>query len=531
MAAESTTGRMESNISVQRHSENPLKTRADKLMMSKLESNEAFAGNMSYLQGLVTDGNVTERQLRLVLEDRELEMNRQFLDNLDKINGQVQEFVEKIRKMNGICTDMTSRIQSNKERTRDLLKKTAVLQNEKKQLTAKQAYINTFLDKYSLNDEETRALEGSPKDNTVSEPFFAALRRLLEIHSNVAESLRMDGDNLPLVEISRSTDAKLDAAYQVLYLSIQRECRLLNVEFLELKPLLYQSFEALQERIPLFEKALEEFSNARRNYVVRAYIDALTKGGKTAVQRPIEQLSSEPLRYVNDMLAWIHQAIEVERELLSALLKNCKPEVTSTYQKQVICGISDALCQPLKLRVEQTLSRETNCVVLYRLSSLFLFYQRTFETTISVDSLLYKTLKELHELCSNMFFSAVNSTMQRITSHMNVPDYDLLPVNAVNQALLLLRDILESQNDGAFTAVSDKKEMYSKIFAYILDPLNQSVQLVCSNLHNHLDVAVYMLNCLNAIKSVIILYQYTDTKIEMIKAQIDANEDVLVSEQ
>lgn len=40
MAAESTTGRMESNISVQRHSENPLKTRADKLMMSKLEGNE-----------------------------------------------------------------------------------------------------------------------------------------------------------------------------------------------------------------------------------------------------------------------------------------------------------------------------------------------------------------------------------------------------------------------------------------------------------------------------------------------------------
>lgn len=39
--------------------------------------------------------------------------------------------MEKIRKMNGICTDMTSRIQSNKERTRDLLKKTAVLQNEK----------------------------------------------------------------------------------------------------------------------------------------------------------------------------------------------------------------------------------------------------------------------------------------------------------------------------------------------------------------------------------------------------------------
>lgn len=128
-----------------------------------------------------------------------------------------------------------------------------------------------------------------------------------------------------------------------------------------------------------------------------------------------------------------------------------------------------------------------------------------------------------------------------------MPDYDLLPVNSVNQALLLLRDILESQNDGTLAVVMDKREIYNKvyflsfnfltlnfppkIFQHILDPLMQSIQLVCSHFENHLDVAVYMLNCLNAIRSLIILYQYTDKKLEMIKAQIEANEDVLVSEQ
>lgn len=55
---------------------------------------------------------------------------------------------------------------------------------------------------------------------------------------------------------------------------------------------------------------------------------------------------------------------------------------------------------------------------------------------------------------------------------------------------------------------------------HILDPLHQSIQLVCSNLHNPLDVAVYMLNCLNAIRSVVILYRYTESKLEMIKAQV-----------
>lgn len=75
---------------------------------------------------------------------------------------------------------------------------------------------------------------------------------------------------------------------------------------------------------------------------------------------------------------------------------------------------------------------------------------------------------------------------------MIVPDYNLLPVNCINQTLLLLRDILESQNDLASTAITDKKQMYIAIFAHILDPLNQSLQLICSNLHNPLDVAVYV---------------------------------------
>lgn len=59
----------------------------------------------------------------------------------------------------------------------------------------------------------------------------------------------------------------------------QGECRLLNVEFLELKGVLVQSVAALQDREVLFKYALDEYTTARRNHIVRAYIDALTRGG------------------------------------------------------------------------------------------------------------------------------------------------------------------------------------------------------------------------------------------------------------
>lgn len=47
---------------------------------------------------------------------------------------------------------------------------------------------------------------------------------------------------------------------------------------------------------------------------------------------------------------------------------------------------------------------------------------------------------------------------------MTTPDYDLLPVPAVHQVLMLLKEVLES-HDGALTAVADKKENFEKVSA------------------------------------------------------------------
>lgn len=38
------------------------------------------------------------------------------------------------------------------------------------------------------------------------------------------------------------------------------------------------------------------------------------------------KLLSLKFRYVSDMLAWIHQSMATERELLQALLKLCNPD-------------------------------------------------------------------------------------------------------------------------------------------------------------------------------------------------------------
>ncbi|KHN84181.1 Conserved oligomeric Golgi complex subunit 6 [Toxocara canis] len=503
---------------------NPIKKKIDALVSSKLHNDQDFIKMMDYVAPMVGEIDIhTEHRLMEQLEDREVEANREYLEAFGK------NFVALVRSLKAVCDDMADKIQSNKSRTQDLLTKTAALQDEKKTLERKQVVINEFLEKYSLTAEEEAALQGSAVDGTVDSKFFAALQHVKQIHEECKQLLRANGEHLAALEVLEEMARKLEQAYEVLYRSIQRECRLLNVDFLELRGVLVQSIAAMQDREVLFKYALEEYVTARRNHIVRAYIDALTRGGGRGSPKPIELLSHDPLRralskyctYIGDMLAWIHQGMASERELLQTFLKLCRPEVLNEHSKAVLSNISEALCRPFKVRVEQALLTESNSVVLYRLSCLFAFYGETMAPSLSEDAALLQTINELKELTLNMFFSGLNSSVQRLLGRMGTPDYDLLPVQAVHQILLLLRDVLES-HDGAVAAVADKKENFLKaniIFAAVLDPLNQAVQLSATQLSSPLDIAVYTLNCLSTINSVIILYQYTDTRLEMIKAQ------------
>lgn len=45
---------------------------------------------------------------------------------------------------------------------------------------------------------------------------------------------------------------------------------------------------------------------------------------------------------------------------------------------------------------------------------------------------------------------------------MGAPDYDLLPVQAVHQVLLLLRDVLET-HDGAMSSRANAKDEFEKV--------------------------------------------------------------------
>ena len=65
--------------------------------------------------------------------------------------------------------------------------------------------------------------------------------------------------------------------------------------------------------------AIQEIANTRREALTHAFIQALVRGGPNGIPRPIDIHAADPMRYLGDMLAWVHQAHASEIELLDTL--------------------------------------------------------------------------------------------------------------------------------------------------------------------------------------------------------------------
>src|SRR5271170_6108456 len=57
----------------------------------------------------------------------------------------------------------------------------------------------------------------------------------------------------------------------------------------------------------------------RRKVVLQDFMEALTQGENSLSARAIEIQAHDPLRYLGDILAWTHQAVASEKEILTLI--------------------------------------------------------------------------------------------------------------------------------------------------------------------------------------------------------------------
>ncbi|CAF0784665.1 unnamed protein product [Brachionus calyciflorus] len=507
---------------------NPISRKLNKILESRIENDKELLESLKTLSMFFPENSIrSRRNLRSDIEKRSLVLNEEFLGAFRNVKEQLDDISSIIGSMSECSDNMLTRLKQVKLQTNELISKTNKLQNEKKDIDNKLKIADKFIEKFQLQSDEVNFLTPK-KDGSLHPEFFKVLEKVRTIHENCKILLRTNQQTAGL-EIMEQMAINQEAAYERLYRWMQNECRLLCSDTVEISDFMSTALFTLTWRPILYKYILDEYCNSRRNAIVKLFIDALTKGGPSGNPRPIELNSHDPIRYMGDILAWIHQATASEHEFLRSLFRKFKNnlELESSI-KSSLGVIMDGVCRALRVRIEQVLVSQQD-TILYKISNLIKFYDFTIRQRIDESCELIQTLVEMYQLSYKMFLNSLNIHATRLLDKIEPPNFELLPNEEFRRTLTLIKDIFDSYNNSV-VSVNTKKDDYVQILDCVIEPMLQMCSLSAVNL-SAIDMAVYMINCIYSIHSMLSLYEYTDSKLEKLEAQIDAHLDTLCNEQ
>ncbi|KAL6501817.1 Golgi transport complex subunit 6 [Orobanche gracilis] len=430
------------------------------------------------------------RNLRSTIEKRGLSINEEFLASYASAQQALDQVEEEVNSLTECCDKIAKALSNCNATTGDIISTTERLKQDLESTTQRQEIASLFLRDYQLSNDEINAL----REEDLSENFFKALAHVHEIHANCKLLLRTHHQyswQRAGLELMDMMAVYQEGAYERLCRWVQSECRRLgDFDNPEVSELLRTAVLCLKARPVLFKYCAEEVANMRHNALFRRFISALTRGGLGGLPRPIEVHAHDPLRYVGDMLGWLHQALASERELVLALLAPDteadsgpiaqrfskisengvgKAESDLTF---VLDRIFEGVCRPFKVRVEQVLQSQPSLIISYKLTITLEFYCHTMSDLLGRETALCNTLWALTDASQKTFFGIVKTRGEKLLRYPPLIPVDLSPPLALREGVSVLLEVIETY-DSMMVPVSGKKPVFEPVISALLDPIIQ----------------------------------------------------------
>jgi hypothetical protein len=243
------------------------------------------------------------------------------------------------------------------------------------------------------------------------------------------------------------------------------------------------------------------------------------------------------------MLAWVHQAVALEKELFVALFSvetinngvveskddgESSPAHSQHQDLIVLDEVFIGIIKPLTVRIEQVLSSQIGLVLAYKLSNLFVFYSQTVINILGPSSLLSTTLKVLEEKCTSLFQELMNNQTEKLVS--SAPQYpsDLSPPHALGEITARLSEILSVFNNSLVPHI-EREERFSSLLDSVYDPLKRMCEVSSENLDT-CNRCVFLINTYHSMQQTLIPYDFVSGWVTKLAIELDELVDILVEE-
>lgn len=428
---------------------------------------------------------------------------------------------------------------------------------QRQQVEQKQALLSAFNASFVLSDDETAAL--TLTSEPVDDLFFATLAKAKRISKDCEILLGFENQTLGL-EIMDQTSKNLNQGFQKLYKWVQREFKTLNLENPQIGSSIRRALRVLAERPSLFQNCLDFFAEAREHVLSNSFYTALTGSSPTGREdptvKPIELVAHDILRYIGDMLAWMHSAAVGEREALEGLFIGEGDEIAKGIQagrdneiwrlaaedgeesdvfdavktlNELVDRDMSGAARILRQRVEQVIQTNEETILAYKLANLLGFYKSTFSRMLSLESSLVETLGALESEALRQFRSLARDHVAAVQGDFQHTPADLRPPEFLLESLEQLTAIMKTY-ETSFTSSSDRDEEFESVLAEAFDPFISGAANMAKSLRTP-SSAIFLINCLLTSLSTLSRFDFTQRHMAKLETQIEEEKRRLVETQ
>lgn len=492
-------------------------------------------------------GAMQRRRFRSDIESELLKQHSSVLREFQPVVTKMDHIGEKIADLN----KLKQKLNSFGDLDAQLLSQIESLNKGKQLIMLKRSLLASFKKSFTLTQYEEHFLT----NEQISLEYFQALQKCHKIHSNCSILLTLTNPTLGM-KIMEKMSKILDLSYQRIAFflsnklgSVMDGSTTANKDMRLLKIALF----FLANNLKYFDQVISKLISSRSKTIVDDFL-------YQSNNNEIAMSAHDPLRYIGDLLAFVHALIVNEVEFITTLFKlNADDEIEyerSEFENSLIQlenlkdvnrsinetieKIIGSLSRPLKIRMEQIIRSEKQLDVICKIYNLLDLYKMMYHKQLPSGSLcpIFETLETSKQLCVERVLSVLKEKFVINEKSLEGTDWKLDDESLLapdwtryfyNDTLTVFDDLTAPEE----RLMSMDQETYKSFMNLLVE---KPIELVTKQAKNNfksdkVSWKIFLLNSLDLIESKFVLIPSLSTEVKQLSALISTTKDDLIQHQ
>lgn len=377
-------------------------------------------------------GSMSRKKFKGRIESELIRNQLNILKQYQPIVKQLKQIEVKLNKLNELSVQTNDKINKNFDFSNKLNLEIKDLNDNKRLIGLKKNLLISFKEKFTLNEYEEFVLNSGDLNNE----FFTTLARAERINENCSILLSLDNPQLGLKIIAKSNQMINRSIDRIVSYTNKTLGNMYSLSSKSRLATLHQCFKYLQNKLNYFNSIVNTFSESRSKVLVDEFnrqvqgdFEVNGQGRSSSISsdsRPIYMSAHDPVRFVGDLLAYVHSVSVNESETITSIftMGDDNDKEFENIIQDVTDKILQSLSRPIKARVEQIVSTETKLSTLVQIFNLVELYNIMFTKQLGKAGNIVETVKQLIKVCQGRIFMIISNRLATI-KNKNLTKLDL----------------------------------------------------------------------------------------------------------